>query len=35
MYIYLNNNKTTGSRRFRRTSCTFVVRRWRTDTFYR
>jgi len=35
MYIHLNNNKITGSRRFRRPSCTFVVRHWRTRTFYR
>jgi len=34
MYIYLNNNKITESQRFRRPSCTFVVRRWRIRTFY-
>jgi len=37
MYICLNNNKITGSRRFRRpiVHCTYLVRRGRTCTFYR
>jgi len=35
MYIYLNNNTITGSRRFHRPTCTFVERRWSTRTFYR